>query len=108
MRNQNYSPGQLIKFRRKMGPGRDEYFDIDWVYAICLSTDGDGYIRHFCEDGHDETVLPEHDDVEKVDSIDDIPISAGGGQSDHDREVFKLVVGVLEERIQQGKSLFRN
>jgi hypothetical protein len=98
-----YTPGQLIRFRRKVSLRYSEYFDLDWVYAICLEVNSDG-IAYFSEQGSDEWLNIGSDDIEPVKSLDDIP-PGETGHPQHQREIFIKLANVLEERIRSGKSL---
>jgi len=91
-----------------MSDDSKEYFDANWVYAICLELYGDNRMKFYCELGHDETLSLVNDDVEMVSSIEEMDSGVNIGYPQLQREVFKSLIRVLEGRVQDKRSLFEN
>ncbi|MEK6926822.1 MAG: hypothetical protein AABX11_00165 [Nanoarchaeota archaeon] len=74
--NENYSPGQIIRFRRRMNAQTSEFFDKSWIYGFCLGIN-DCQSMHFLGifHGHGifDTLNLRYDLVERVNSPTEIP-----------------------------------
>lgn len=92
-------PGQIIRYRES------DTNEISWTYGICLEN-RQSMIRVYTEKGVQEPLQTRSNTIELVTSPDEIPEITGKGFKTAQRSTFKQLVGVLEHRIAEGRSLF--
>ena len=103
-----YSPGQLIKFRRKMSEDSSEYFDSDWKYGICSELYTNQTMEFFGEQGCFGKLMIGKDDIQTVPSLDVLLETQSSAISLANRKEFYRLAKALEGRVQQGKSICKS
>ena len=100
-----YSPGQVIKFRRYVDKEKSRFLDGENSYGICLKVE-EKSMMFYSEKGRIESLDLEAGNVERVISVGQVPESRFGGLSMIQREDFRDLLQTIEDRVVTGKSLF--